>query len=175
MAVVLRSIDEADPERFLDLVRLSAELHAPWVRPPDTRKKFAAYRKQMAAATNFGYLVCVEEHTTSERQPTGPRSMVGVVNLTNIIMGNFCSGYLGYYAFIGAAGRGLMTKGLSLVAREAFQQLGLHRLEANIQPENHASIALARRCGFELEGLSRRYLKVRGHWRDHERWALVKD
>ena len=57
----------------------------------------------------------------------------------------------------------------------AFSKLGLHRLEANIQPENTASIALAKRVGFQKEGFSPRYLKIRGRWRDHERWAIVAD
>jgi ribosomal-protein-alanine N-acetyltransferase len=53
--------------------------------------------------------------------------------------------------------------------------LKLHRLEANIQPENLASIALVRACGFSKEGLSPRFLKKNGQWRDHERWALLAD
>jgi ribosomal-protein-alanine N-acetyltransferase len=68
-----------------------------------------------------------------------------------------------------------MTEGLKQVTRYGFGSLGLHRLEANIQPENVASIALVRACGFRKEGYSPRYLKVRGRWRDHERWALLSD
>ncbi len=65
-----------------------------------------------------------------------------------------------------------MREGLELVLGRAFTELGLHRLEANIQPGNHASIALVERCGFVREGFSERYLKVGGRWRDHERWAI---
>lgn len=63
---------------------------------------------------------------------------------------------------------------MSVVIRRAFGELKLHRLEANIQPGNVASIALVRACGFALEGYSPRYLKIGGRWRDHERWALLR-
>jgi len=77
--------------------------------------------------------------------------------------------------FVPHAGRGHMSEGLRLVLRRAFGGLGLHRVEANIQPGNTASRALVRRLGFRREGFSRRYLKIAGRWRDHERWALLRE
>jgi ribosomal-protein-alanine N-acetyltransferase len=68
-----------------------------------------------------------------------------------------------------------MCAGLGAVLRRAFGELRLHRVEANIQPENRDSIRLAERLGFRKEGLSPRYLKVGGRWRDHERWALLAE
>ena len=68
-----------------------------------------------------------------------------------------------------------MAEGIELVLAHAFETLGLHRLEANIQPANAASIALAKRAGFRLEGFSPRYLKIDGLWRDHEGWAIVAE
>ena len=99
-------------------------------------------------------------------------AIVGFLNISEIVRGKFQSAFLGYGGIAGFEGQGYMREALELVLREAFTKLALHRLEANIQPGNQASIALARRCGFELEGFSPRYLKVGGRWRDHERWAI---
>jgi ribosomal-protein-alanine N-acetyltransferase len=101
--------------------------------------------------------------------------MVGVINLNNLIRGAFHNAFLGYYGFAPHAGQGLMYEGMLLVLRHAFRTLKLHRVEANIQPGNHASIGLVRKCGFVREGFSRRYLKVCGRWKDHERWALLAE
>jgi [ribosomal protein S5]-alanine N-acetyltransferase len=61
------------------------------------------------------------------------------------------------------------------VLRYAFEELGLHRVQANVQPENEASIALVRRAGFRREGFSPRYLFIRGQWRDHEQWVMLAE
>ena len=68
-----------------------------------------------------------------------------------------------------------MKKGLSLVISHAFRDMKLHRIEANIQPENGRSKELVKALGFKLEGYSPRYLKIAGRWRDHERWALLSE
>ncbi|MEO6293613.1 MAG: GNAT family protein [Burkholderiaceae bacterium] len=89
------------------------------------------------------------------------------------ILGQFCSAYLGFYAFAGQERQGFMGEGLQAVTQHAFKTLQLHRLEANIQPDNAASIALVTVCGFAKEGFSPHYLKIADQWRDHERWAIL--
>ena len=84
----------------------------------------------------------------------------------------FCAILLGL-AFAPAAGQGYMSEGLGLVLRYAFEQLRLHRLDAQIQPGNHASLRLVRRLGFRNEGYSPALLFIDGAWRDHERWAIT--
>ena len=99
--------------------------------------------------------------------------LVGSINLGHITHGPLRSAFVGYYAFVPHARKGLMREGMLLVLNHAFRRLKLHRIEANIQPGNRASIRLARSCGFLREGFSRRYLKVGGRWKDHERWAIL--
>ncbi|MFC8905868.1 GNAT family N-acetyltransferase, partial [Micromonospora sp. NPDC057140] len=76
-------------------------------------------------------------------------------------------------AFLPFSGTGHARAGIGLVVEHAFTALGLHRLEANIQPGNEPSRRVARALGFRLEGYSPEYLFIDGAWRDHERWAIT--
>ena len=163
--VYLRSPQETDRAEFVRLARTSRKLHRPWVYAPETGRQFEAYLARCRLESERCFLVCRRDDD----------AIVGVFNLSQIAYGFFQSAYLGYYAFAPNAGRGLMADGLDLVLRYAFRKLKLHRLEANIQPGNAASIALAKRAGFRLEGFSPRYLKIDGRWRDHERWAITRE
>jgi ribosomal-protein-alanine N-acetyltransferase len=161
--IVLRPPGAADARAFVEAALSSRSLHRPWVGTPSTPEQFRSWRRRMSLPSNCALLVC--------RRNGG--EIAGVFNVTNIVMGPFRSAYLGYYAFAGHECQGLMAEGLQAVLRYAFGTLKLHRLEANIQPGNTRSIALAKACGFSLEGYSPRYLKIGGRWRDHERWAIV--
>lgn len=161
--VRLVQIALADQAEFLAAARRSRALHHPWVTPPVGPATFQALAARSQGPANLGYLV--------RHGRTG--ALVGFINVSNIVRGFFQSAYLGYYAFAGHERQGLMRAGLRLAVRLAFTELKLHRLEANIQPGNVASIALVRSCGFAKEGYSPRYLKIRGRWRDHERWAIL--
>jgi len=161
--IVLRCPTRADEKEFLAAVRRSERLHRPWVPAPFTSAKYREYLRRMDERSHWGFLVCCRD--------TG--AIAGVINISNAVRGSFQSAYLGYYAFTGYDHQGLMKEGLQAVLRYAFRRLKLHRLEANIQPGNVASVALVRACGFKKDGFSPRYLKVYGRWRDHERWAIV--
>jgi [ribosomal protein S5]-alanine N-acetyltransferase len=167
--VIIRRVTEADREMFIAASKASGKLHGKWVSTPTTTKAFNAYLNKMEQPNNCGLLV-LKRPSKSE-----PTQMVGMINLTNIILGPLRSAFLGYCAFAGFERQGLMKEGLALAVRYGFGKLGLHRMEANIQPHNAASIALAKAVGFKLEGYSPRYLKIAGRWRDHERWAIVAD
>jgi len=161
--VRLAPLNPEDEGPFTSAARASRKLHAKWVKPPSTPAAFRDKLKHMQGTVNLAY--CIRR--------TDNDALVGAVEITQIVRGPFRSAYLGYYAFEGHARQGLMREGLQQVIRLAFTKLKLHRLEANIQPENIPSIALVRACGFKKEGYSPRYLRIRGRWRDHERWAIV--
>jgi ribosomal-protein-alanine N-acetyltransferase len=163
--VITRLATMGDWPAFHAAVRRSRALHYSWVAPPRTRKKFEAYVKRMSSDSHRGFLILLRESG----------DMVGAIHLNHIIPGALQGAFLGYYAFTPHAGQGLMREGLRLVLKHAFEKLKLHRLEANIQPKNHASLRLVRCCGFVREGFSRRYLKVGGRWKDHERWAMLAE
>lgn len=165
MEVTLSTPSPSDADEFIAEVRDSRVLHWPWIDMADTAERYTAYLERAAREDQAAYLI---RHRSCGK-------LVGFVNINNIVRGALQSGYLGYGAFASHAGRGLMTEGLGAVIDRAFGDLGLHRLEANIQPDNGRSIDLVTRLGFEQEGFSRRYLKVDGDWRDHERWALRTD
>jgi ribosomal-protein-alanine N-acetyltransferase len=147
---------------FLAAVRKSRGLHGRWTSPPQSQAEFDAYLKRVRKKAHLGYWVVTEDG-----------KLAGVINISEIVRGVFDSGYLGYYAFSPHHGQGYMTRGLAAVLADAFDVHRLHRLEANIQPGNGDSRALVQRLGFRLEGISLRYLRIAGRWRDHERWALT--
>lgn len=163
--VAISSLAATDCAEFVAAAAASKRLHSPWVSPPLTPAAFRARLQRMQPPTDFAFAIRRRDDS----------SLVGYADITNVVRGAFLSAYVSYHVFIGHERQGLMTEGLRHVIRHAFSELRLHRLEANIQPGNTASIALARACGFSKDGYSPRYLKIRGRWRDHERWALLSE
>jgi [ribosomal protein S5]-alanine N-acetyltransferase len=161
--VMLRPAASGDESEFLDLVRVSAALHHPWMSLPSTPEDFQGYFTRGQQPGEGPMLVCLRS--------TG--AIAGTVNIANITRGRFQNASLSYAAFAPTAGQGYLTEGLGLAIRHAFEELRLHRLEANIQPGNHASLRLVQGLGFRREGYSPEMLFIDGAWRDHERWAIT--
>lgn len=162
MRVYLRTPVEADRAEFTAAMRASARFHSPWMTGVTTDADYDRLLERVADERHDPNFVCRFEDD----------AIVGFFNLSEIVRGLFQNAYLGYGAVAQHAGQGYMTEGMELLLERAFTELGLHRIEANIQPGNSRSIALARRGGFVHEGFSKRYLKIGGRWRDHERFAI---
>ncbi len=155
----------ADEEAFLAAMRDSVGLHYPWVSAPRDHAGWQRYMARLERDNEAGFLV--------KRIADGV--ICGVVNLNIITYEALCSSYVSYFGVSGQVEKGYMKEAMLQVIDFAFGNMGLHRLEANIQPQNLASIALARSVGFQYEGYSPRYLKINGQWCDHERWAILAD
>ena len=159
----LRRLSPSDRGSFLEAVARSRALHHPWAYPPDSPDAFDAYIE--VHPTRCALAVVVDHQDP----------LVGVYTLSQIHHGSFRNAYLGYYAFLPHAGNGYMREGMTLLFRYAFGELRLHRLQANVQPENERSLALLRSTGWREEGYAPRYLKVGGRWRDHMLFATLAE
>jgi [ribosomal protein S5]-alanine N-acetyltransferase len=154
---------ERDGEELVALNRASRRFHRGLASPPTTLSRFAQYLERCRRPDCVGFLI----------RRRHDDAILGSIGISQIFYGLFRSAYLGYEIGAPFARQGYMTEALELALHYAFVRLKLHRLEANIQPENQPSLALVARLGFTREGYSRRYLKIGGRWRDHERWAIL--
>lgn len=173
--VVARPIRREDVEPYRRAVELSRERLSRWnpVDPDDILRHLAAQ-----SDLHRTFLVVALE-------AAGEHGVVGKINVTNVVRGRFQSAALGYDSYDPYAGRGLFREGLGLVVGLAFTPseqggMGLHRVEASVQPGNVTSAGVLRSLGFRHEGFTPRMLRLGGAdgreaWRDHERFAVTAD
>ncbi|MCD0452586.1 GNAT family N-acetyltransferase [Actinocorallia sp. API 0066] len=163
--VVLRRLRSADAAEVARLARLSITLHGSWVYMPRTAPAYLDYLARLDEEGTIGLAVRHAEEDT----------IVGLVTISGITRGGYERAILGYAGFAPTTGHGYLTEGLCLALHYGFTRLGLHRLEADIQPENTRSLRLAARVGLRREGFSPAFIMIDGVWRDHERWAITAE
>jgi [ribosomal protein S5]-alanine N-acetyltransferase len=163
--VGLRRLTAEDREEFVELVTGSADFLYPWVYLPATLIEFDDYLRRFDGDGAECTVICEAKSA----------AIVGCVTINDIILGPYRRATVGYNAFASSAGKGYMSEGFSLVFRFAFRELGLHRLEADIQPDNKPSLRFAENVGFRREGYSPGFVCIGGSWRDHERWAITSE
>jgi len=161
-SLFIRELERSDEQLFLNAMKRSIALHSPWMTAPLSHHDFIEFYNRYHQINHKCILLCNTDD-----------DIVGVFNLSEIVRGLFQNAYLGYSVISDYAGKGYMSAGLKLVLHKAFTEMELHRLEANIQPDNINSINLVKANGFRNEGYSPRYLKINGDWRDFERWAIT--
>ena len=163
--VEVRPAVRADAAELIQNNLASRSYHEPWLQAFTDDEEFNAWFAGLVGGANIGL---VAREVTSG-------AVVGLIDLNDISLKSFQSAYLGYYGMVDLAGRGLMKEAVRKAVRYAFTEVGLHRLEAIIQPTNTQSIELIKRIGFRKKGFSPRYLRINGVWCDHEHWALLSD
>jgi ribosomal-protein-alanine N-acetyltransferase len=99
----------------------------------------------------------------------------GQLNVSGITYGSLSSATIGYWVSERFAGLGVTPAAVALASDYAFFQVGMHRIEICIRPENAPSLRVVEKLGFRYEGLRRRYIHINGDWRDHFCFALVAE
>jgi ribosomal-protein-alanine N-acetyltransferase len=163
--VYLRHPDENDFEGLLELYRSSRDHFRGVMRAEFDWAIFDRILSEAQMVSNEYFVIC---RFTDD-------AIIGTINLSQIFRRSFQNAYLGYALGAEYTGQGFMTEAVHQVLRFAFDDLKLHRIEANVQPTNRSSIAVLKRSGFTKEGFLRRYIKISGRWRDHERWAIIRE
>lgn len=163
--VFLRYVLLADFSEMTRLYRESLEFYQGLINPPLDVESFELYVERNLKETDECFVICRQNDS----------AIVGAVNLSQIFRKAFQNCYLGYSLGVHYTGKGFMTEAVKLILEHVFENLKLHRIEANVQPHNQASIRVLERCGFSKEGFSKNYLQIDGKWCDHERWALVAE
>jgi ribosomal-protein-alanine N-acetyltransferase len=101
--------------------------------------------------------------------------LAGQLNVSSIIWGSARMASAGYWVDQAQAGKGIIPTALALAVDHCFFTVGLHRIEVNIRPENHASLQVVRKLGFREEGVREKFLHINGGWRDHLSFALTAE
>jgi [ribosomal protein S5]-alanine N-acetyltransferase len=158
---LVRPLTFDDASAFVALAKESLYFHRKWIKLPTDPDAFERYLSAFDGKSAFCFVVCHGE------------LIVGSVSLTGIEREPYQRGRLGYGVFEQYARMGYIAFGLKHVISFAFDNLGLHRLEADIQSDNEPSKLLIKKLDFKYEGLSRKFIRINNQWIDHERWALT--
>ncbi len=101
--------------------------------------------------------------------------IVGQLNVANILYGSVSSCVIGYWVIPQVAGKGITPTAVALAMDYMFDEIGIHRVEIDIRPENNASLRVVEKLGLRLEGLKQGYIHIANAWRDHYVFALTKE
>jgi ribosomal-protein-alanine N-acetyltransferase len=173
-AVTLRPLRLRDASAWTEVRRRNVEWLKPWeaTQPEgpssfgDSTAVFTAMTRRLRRDARRGlalpFTILVEDQ------------LAGQLNVAGLVRGSLLSAHIGYWVDRRVAGRGVTPTAVALVTDHCFEVVGLHRIEVNIRPENHASRRVVEKLGFREEGMRKQYLHIEGDWRDHLTYALVR-
>lgn len=171
--VMLRPLTEGDYLAWRE-VRLRNE---PWLLPWEPqRQTHVADPSRDQSAYNARCAARDRERASDHAYPFGvfvDQQFAGEVNLNNVSRGALQGGSVGYWIDQQRAGKGIVAESVVVLARYAFEQLSLHRLEVCIVPRNTKSRRVMEKLEFRCEGVAERFLEIAGVWEDHLRFAIT--
>ena len=167
----LRTLSVSDFPLLKDYLLRNRTFFTPWepLRPDSYFEEtviLARIEDEIKAASNQSLVSLYISQIGEDR-------IIGNVTLSNIVRGPFQSCYMGYKLDETEIHKGYITEAVEKVIEIAFDELTLHRIEANIMPRNFRSIRVVEKLGFVYEGLSKSYLKINGIWEDHMHYVLL--
>ncbi len=173
--VLLRPLASTDFRDWAEVRSTNAGWLLKWEpRPPsgnpDDTQELAAFSARCGArqrewqlGTGYGFGIFVDGR------------LAGEINLSGVQRGPFQNAYVGYWIDQRRAGEGYVPEALVVMARFAFEDLGLHRMQVAIIPRNRASRRVVEKVGLRAEGVAVRYLCINGVWEDHVRYAITAE
>lgn len=172
--LLLKVLDESGAKAVLDYYVRNRTFHQPWFAARDDSVFTMDHQKRIMASEYRDFLegrsIPFYIFLKEDRQ-----RVIGRLSFSGIVRGCFHSCFLGYHLDEQAQGHGYAHEALSAALKIVFEDFRLHRIEANIMPHNARSISLVQRLGFQLEGLSHRYLQINGRWEDHLHYVLLNE
>lgn len=176
--VGLRPLRVRDATAWTDLRLRNEQWLGPWEGAPESQLP-ASWADRHSAAVFAGMLRTLRRDARAGRvlplAITYDGRLAGQVTAGGVVRGAFDSAYVGYWVDGALAGRGVAPTALAMLVDHCFRGVGLHRLEANIRPENSASRRVVEKLGFRQEGVHLRYLHIDGGWRDHLSFAVTRE
>lgn len=181
--VTLRSLIPTDFPTWQEVRRRNEAWLTPWepARNPnlpdvvESGEAFAmrcsARERERQLGTGFGFGIFVPDPPAGRRRHRD--LFCGEINLSSVQRGPFQSAYVGYWIDEAQAGHGYMPEALVILARFAFEQVHLHRIQISIIPRNHRSRRVVEKLKLRDEGIAQRYLEINGVWEDHVRYAMT--
>ncbi len=169
--VVLRPIKRSDKSSWNEIKQRNNQWLSPWdatnpdgiTTPPNFNDVLRQAKKSAKNGNAFMFAIEIDDH------------LVGQITLGNVIWGSLREAYIGYWIDESYANRGIVTTSVALLTQFSLQELGLHRIEVSIRPENAASLRVVEKIGFINEGMRPRFLHIDGDWRDHFIFVLTSE
>ena len=168
----LRPISQGDRVAWRRVRTANRAWLARWDATPPTRqapspRSYAAMvrqlRREARAGRQLPFVIEVE------------RRFVGQVTVSNVVRGSAQFASVGYWIDEAYAGRGIVTRAVAMVIDHCFGEVGLHRVEVAIRPENTSSLRIVEKLGIPEVGYAPRFLHIDGAWRDHRIFAITRE
>lgn len=175
--IILRPIKLRDKAEWTRVRARNAQWLQPWeASNPSSQGDLPSYAAMVRSLNEQARQATALPFLITERVPGQDKPIiVGQLTVSSIMWGSAMMATLGYWVDQGRAGRGIVPTAVALATDYCFKNLGLHRMEINIRPENRPSLRVVEKLGFRDEGLRPRYLHINGQWADHRSFALTAD